>query len=156
MPFQIQGLKPHKFVSLFSLSDDELSAQGAVRMVAQSDSGFPCRISLKDAKDGECVILVHYQHQSADTPYRASAAIFVRENAQPAKLEQNEIPQQLRDRVISGRAFDKDGMMVDADVCDGKDLQGMIEQLLNLPGASYLQLHYAKHGCYAARVERAD
>ena len=31
----------------------------------------------------------------------------------------------------------------------------LIERLLANPEASYLQAHYARRGCYAARIERA-
>lgn len=156
MSFQIYGLAPESFAPLFALSADELKAVGGVHMIAKSDSGFPCRVSLEDAKPDEKVILVHYEHQSADTPYRASAAIFIRQNARQATLDKNEVPAQFRTRLISGRAFDEKGMMVDANVCDGKHLESMIERLLGLPSVSYLQLHFAKHGCYAARVERTQ
>lgn len=156
MSFQIHGLAPEKFAPFFALSADELKAVGGVYMIAKGDSGFPCRVCLEDAKPDEKVILIHYEHQSADTPYRASAAIFIRQNATQATLDKNEVPEQFRTRIISGRAFDEKGMMVDADVCDGKNLESMIEQLLGLPSVSYLQLHYAKHGCFAARVEPAQ
>jgi hypothetical protein len=46
-------------------------------------------------------------------------------------------------------------MMIDADVVDGAAAADLFERLLSNPEASYLQVHNAKRGCYAARVERA-
>lgn len=46
------------------------------------------------------------------------------------------------------------GMIVDATLCAGTELEGSIKQLLQLDTVTYLHLHYAKHGCYACRVDR--
>ena len=46
-------------------------------------------------------------------------------------------------------------MMIDADVSEGEATAALIERLLANPEASYLQAHYARRGCYAARIERA-
>ena len=53
------------------------------------------------------------------------------------------------------RGYDAEGMLVDADLVDGQALEAKIEQLFAEPRIAYLQLHFAKPGCYAARVERA-
>jgi len=46
-------------------------------------------------------------------------------------------------------------MLAAADVVDGKELAAAIERLLNELRTQYLHVHFAKPGCYAARVERA-
>jgi hypothetical protein len=45
--------------------------------------------------------------------------------------------------------------MLDADIAEGREARPLIERLLALPEAAYLHAHYAKRGCYAARIERA-
>ena len=45
--------------------------------------------------------------------------------------------------------------MIDAELVDGRDLEGLIERFLSNPDAAYLHAHYAKRGCYAARIDRA-
>ncbi len=65
------------------------------------------------------------------------------------------MPEQLRRRLLSVRAFDKDDMLTGADVVDGQALEGLIDRLFADPEAAYLHVHFARHGCYAARVERA-
>jgi hypothetical protein len=153
MQYRISGLPAEPFQHLFALSDAELQRHGAVRRVAE-DSGYPCRISLTDAKAGDEVILVNYEHQDADTPYRSRYAIYVRPGERRYDAT-GEIPEQLRKRLLSVRAFDAAGMLVDADVTEGKGLEAQIERFFAMPAVDYIHLHYARPGCYAARVDRA-
>lgn len=154
MSFRITGLPPHSFRHLFGLPDDELAKHGARRYVADTKPGYPDRIEVRDAEPGETLILVNYVHQPADNPYRASHAIFVREGAQTPYDRTNEIPDAMRLRQISLRAFDADDMMVDADVVDGREMESIIERFFADPRIAYIHAHYAKRGCYAARIDR--
>jgi hypothetical protein len=129
--------------------------RSAKRFVADEKPGFPDRVELRDVDLGESVILVNYVHQPADTPFRASHAIFVREGAEHAYVAVNKIPDLLRLRPISVRAFNSSHWMIDADVCSDQQLDGVIQKFLSNPSVDYMQLHFAKRGCYAARVERA-
>lgn len=65
------------------------------------------------------------------------------------------VPEPMRVRPISLRAFDRDDEMIDADIVEGERLAGSIERMLAEPAAHYLHAHYARRGCYAARVDRA-
>lgn len=155
MSFQIHSLPYARFSPLFKLSDAELARAGATRMVADTKPGFPCRVSLADAEPGEIVMLLNFEHQSANSPYRATHAIFVRENAEQAFPGVGEVPQVLTTRLVSIRAFDRKHYMVDADVVDGSELSEAVPAMLRNPEVSYLQLHNAKPGCFAASVTRA-
>ena len=64
-------------------------------------------------------------------------------------------PEQLRTRLLALRAFDAEGMMIAFALVKGRELEGAIETQLAAPSASYLHVHYAAPGCYAARVDRA-
>ncbi|HWP15438.1 MAG TPA: DUF1203 domain-containing protein, partial [Xanthobacteraceae bacterium] len=150
--FRITGLPAENFAHLFSLDDAELAALGAVRRTA--DRGAPCRISLTDATPGEDVILTNYEHHAVDSPYRMRFAIYVRKGETTFDAI-DEVPKQLRTRTLAVRAFDKDGMMVERDLVEGTELEGVIERLLALPSAAYLHVHFAAPGCYAARIDRA-
>jgi hypothetical protein len=125
------------------LSDEDLANRSAKRYVASAKSGFPDRIEMRDAEPGERLILVNYVHQPADTPYRASHAVFVLEGAEKSYDAVNEVPEVLLRRLIEG------------DVCDGRQLDATIHKFLAKPEVAYLHAHYAKPGCYAARIERA-
>jgi Protein of unknown function (DUF1203) len=155
MNFQIKALPIAPFAPLFAMSDDELRRHGAVRRVVDSRPGFPCRVSLEDAEIGERVLLLNFEHQPADSPYRSRHAIFVREDAAEAHPAVGEVPELFRRRLLSVRAFDANGMMVEADVVDGQLLEFAITKMLANRAVAYLHLHNAKPGCYAARVDRA-
>ena len=80
MNYTVRGLSPEPFLPLYGLSDGELAERLARRVVVDG-SGFPERIEMRDAQVGETLLLVNFEHQSADTPYRSSHAIYVREGA---------------------------------------------------------------------------
>lgn len=151
--FRLRGLPAQDFDHLFAMSDAELVQANALRMTADG-AGYPCRISLTDANPGDAVILVNYMHHRAATPYRASFAIYVRPGEQTYDAV-NQVPVQLRQRLLSVRAYDASGMLRTADVVAGNELEPSVQTLLQDPQVSYLHVHFAKPGCYAALIERA-
>ena len=155
MSFVVSALPAEPFAPLFALSDEDLAARGAMRRTVDSKPGFPCRVTLEDAEPGETVLLLNYEHQPADTPFRASHAIYVREGGPEAELAEDEVPQLFRHRIMSLRAFSEAGMMLAAEVAPGAELEPAVERLLAKPDVAYLHAHYAGMGCYAARIDRA-
>ncbi|MDO9489141.1 MAG: DUF1203 domain-containing protein [Sphingomonadaceae bacterium] len=155
MSFRILGLDPAPFRHLYGLPDDALARHGAQRMVAPAPNSFPDRIELRDLDPGETAILLNYEHQPADTPFRSRHAIFVREGAEAAFDAVDVIPEPIRIRPISLRAFDAAGMMIDADLADGAAIAPLISRFFADASVAYLHAHYAERGCYAARIERA-
>jgi hypothetical protein len=155
MSFQISGLSVAPFAPLFGLSDAELAKRSIVRHTADKAPGFPCRVSLRDAEPGETLLLLNYEHLAVASPYRSSYAIYVREYAEEARVAVNEVPDVLRRRLLSLRAFDEQGMLLEADVADGRDIEPLIEKMLERREVEYLHVHNAKPGCFAARVDRA-
>ncbi len=153
MDFQISALKIDQFRHLFGQDSKWLARQGVQRKVVDYNPGFPCRVSLRDAEVGEKVLLMNYEHQSKSTPYRSSHAIFVREWANQAIPDRNEVPEMLRHRLLSVRAFDASGVMIDAGVTDGDRLETLIKQMLANESTDNLHIHNAKTGCYVALVE---
>jgi len=155
MSFVVSALPVAPFQPLFALSDAELAGRGIVRRTVEGP-GAPCRVTLADAEVGETVLLLNYEHQPADTPFRSRHAIFVREGAADTAFAPGEIPPVFRARkFLSLRAFDEAGMMVDADLVATAELDGAIPRLLADPQVAYLHAHYAGAGCYAARIDRA-
>jgi hypothetical protein len=148
------GLDPKPFQHLFGQPAEELGKQGVVRYLVDSKPGYPDRIELRDAEPGESVLLLNYTHQPADNPYRSSHAIFVLEGASVAYDRSDEVPDAMRIRPMSLRAFDADDLMVDADVVDGHQLERLIARFLADPRVAYVHAHYARRGCYAARIDR--
>jgi hypothetical protein len=154
MSFRITGLSPQPFRPLFGLSDEALSAHGARRLIVDGTANIPDRIEVRDAEPGESVLLLNYEHQPAKTPFQASHAIFVREWAGAAYDRTDEIPPAMRTRTLSLRAFDADDFMIDADLVDGREVQTLIARMFAHPKVAYIHAHYAKWGCYAARIDR--
>jgi len=154
MSFRINGLPAEQFSSWFALNDEQLKQRSARRVVAADKPGYPCRISLTDADVGDEVLLINYEHQPVDSPYRASHAIYIRAGEQTFDAV-DEIPAMLRKRLLSVRGFDAQHMLTAADVVEGTALEAAIEKFFAQPETAYLHLHFAKPGCYAARVERA-
>jgi len=155
MSFRISGLPAAQFAGLIGLPDAELAAHDAVRVVADRHPGFPCRVSLRDAQPGETLLLLSYEHLAVASPYRSRYAIYVRENAEDARLQVGEVPEVLHGRLLSLRAFSGAGMLLDADVVETPQLIPAIERLLAPSEVAYLHVHNAKPGCFAARVDRA-
>lgn len=153
MSFRITGLSPQPFAHLFGMTDAELAAHGALRF---SGEGLPDRVELRDTVADETVLLVNHEHQPADTPYRSRHAIFVRERAGATFDAVDTVPEALRRRLLSLRAFDAAGMMVDADLVDGQAVEDLITRLLARSEVDYIHAHFARRGCYAALIRRAS
>ena len=153
--FRITGLTPEPFQHLFGLPDDELARHGAKRYVANTKPGFPCRIEMRDAEPGETVLLLNHTCQAAETPYRASHAIFVREGATETFDRVDQVPEVMRVRLLSLRAYDAAGMMLDAEIVEGADVEKLIARLFANQEVNYIHAHNAKRGCYSGRIDRA-
>ncbi len=155
MSFRALGLPLSPFEPLFALDDAALAARGMRRVTADEKPGYPCRVSLQDAEPGERLILLPFEHQGAHSPYRASGPIFVREAAGAPFDDAGIVPPVLRGRLLSLRAYDAAGFMVDAEVVPGDEIEPVIVRLFACDEVSTIHVHNAKRGCYACRIERA-
>ena len=155
MTYRISGLEPSQFAHLVGLSDEELQRHGAVRMTANGQPSFPCRIQLDDAKAGETLLLVNHVSHEGNNPYRASHAIFVSESALEAASYEREIPPALDRRILSLRAFDGEGMMVDAALAQPGEADPVIRRMLANDAVDHVDAHTAIRGCFMARADRA-
>ena len=153
MTFRISGLAAEPFEHYFTMDDTDLAQAGAVRRVADAKPGFPCRISLTDADVGEEVLLINFEHLPTDSPYRSRHAIYIRRNEQRFDAV-DDVPDMLRTRLLSVRAFDDAGMMRAAEVVEGVDIERIIAAQFADADTRYLHIHFAKPGCFAARVDR--
>jgi hypothetical protein len=155
MSFRVIGLDPEPFKRFYGLPTEELARVGVERYTVDTNPGFPDRVGMRDLDLGETALLLNYVHQPADTPYRSSHAIFIHEGAERRFEACDQIPDVVRRRTISLRAFNKTGGMVDADLVDGREIEPLIARLFANADTSYLHAHYAQRGCYACRIERA-
>ena len=153
MTYRIRGLEPAPFAPLFALSDVELEAKGMTRMPVDNPN-FPCRITLRDCEIGDEVLLLNHVSHDGRNPYRASHAIFVSKSATAAADYVDAVPPALDRRILSLRAFDDEGMMVDAALVQPGEADPAIRKLLADPAAAHIDAHNAIRGCFAARIDR--
>ena len=154
MTYRIEGLALADFTDLLALDDAQLAEHNAVRVIAGADKGWPCRVSLEDAKAGESLILFNHVSHDVATPYRNAYAIFVRDDAVDAQTYIDQTPPVFEGRPMALRAFDKDGMLRDAALALPGHADTKIRALFDMPQIAYIHAHNAAHGCFSARVER--
>lgn len=152
--FQLRGLPHSPFEAMFEWPDDALAAVGARRCIAGEDFGFPCRVSLEDARAGEELLLLPFEHQPAASPYRASGPIFVRRGATQCVLPPGVVPPYVARRLISWRAYDAAHDMIDADVGEGTGLALELERAFSREEVAYVHLHNARRGCFSCLASR--
>lgn len=154
MAFRIEGLEPTAFASLFAMENKCLTQAGMI-MVEADDDDYPCRVALAGAAKGDRLLLLNYEHQPAQTPYRSAHAIYVAQGSRKRGVFVDEIPPIMHSRMLSIRAFDANDIMIDADIVEGAQASQVIERLFANGRADYLHIHFAKRGCFAAVVRRS-
>jgi hypothetical protein len=154
MDYRITGLQRGPFAPLFDMDDAELAEHGARRVVAGADKGWPCRVSLQDAKAGESLILLNHVSHDVATPYKSSYAIYVREQADTPAEYVGQIPPVFEGRPMALRAFDDEGMLRNAALALPGEADAKIRDLFAAGEIAYIHAHNAAHGCFAAKVER--
>ncbi len=154
--FVISGLDPKLFEKYYGMNSSQLEKTGIRKSVVDSYPGYPCRVSLEDAQIGEEVYLFNFEHHQTDSPYRSSGPIFIRKNAPPAVPGVNEIPKMLIHRVLSLRAYDQEGMMLDASTLNGSQLRSKLSELFERKEIAYIHVHNAGPGCYNCIARRVS
>jgi hypothetical protein len=154
MTYRIEGLRRADFAALFAMSNAELAAQNAVRVTA-TGPGYPCRVSLKDAKAGEQLILLNYTSHDVATPYRSSYAIYVREDGEEIAPLVDDTPPVFEGRPLGLRAFDQEGMLRNAALALPGQADAKIRELFAGDDIAYIHAHNAAHGCFSARIDRS-
>lgn len=154
MSFVVTGLSAEPYVHLYGLSDEDLKRHGAYRYTADVSPGFPDRVEMRDAQVGETLLLVNHASMDADTPYRTSHAIFILEGVQDTYRSVNSIPDVMHRQLLSLRAFDAEGMMLDAELAQGDAIKETAVRFLTNPDVDRIHAHYALRGCYAGLIKR--
>ncbi|MCJ2186131.1 DUF1203 domain-containing protein [Novosphingobium beihaiensis] len=136
------------------MTSEELAQIGARRVIADADRGFPCRISLEDARAGESLILLNHVSHDVANPFRTAYAIYVREQACEPEPWIDSLPPVFAGRALSLRGFDAQGMLCDAALAQPEETEEKIRALFENPQVAGIHAHNAAHGCFAARIER--
>jgi len=155
MAYRIEGLAAERFAELRALPEQALAARGALRVTADAERGFPCRVSLDFAAPGESVLLLNHVSMDAPTPYRTAYAIYVRDQAGEAASFENRLPPVLDGRMLSLRAFDAEGMLRGALLAEPGQAEGRIAGLFEDEDVESIHAHSPAYGCFLARIGRA-
>ncbi len=148
MTYQITGISPKDI----DLNEGETSA---IYVTATSKPGFPCRVTLEDADEGEKLVLFNHVSHDVRSPYRSSYAIYARPGAEQAAQYTDEVPPVFEGRPLGMRAFGGDAMLKTAALAMPGQADE-IRQLFELHEVDYIDVHNAAHGCFVARVERFE
>lgn len=153
--FVYHGLDAAPFRHLFDLDAAGLAAVHAVRVTADEPDAYPCRLTLEDAEPGAELILCNHTHLGLASPYAARGPVYVgRAGLDRGTVATRRVPGAIRRRLLSVRAYDGRGMMVAGEVVEGTALEPVLERLFTASETAFVHLHFARRGCYAARVER--
>ncbi|HYE29723.1 MAG TPA: DUF1203 domain-containing protein [Allosphingosinicella sp.] len=155
MAYRIEGLSAERFTPLRGLPQDALAARRAIRVTADSERGFPCRVSLDFAAPGESVLLLNHVSMEAPTPYCTAYAIYVRENAGQAAAFEDRLPPVLDGRLLSLRAFDAEGMLRGALLAEAREAEERIAGLFEDEAVASIHAHSPAYGCFLASIGRA-
>jgi hypothetical protein len=138
-----------------STTDEARRSRGAVPAVA-GDGPYPVRCCLSDAPDAHGVILTSVMPFWGESPYAAAGPVYVHAERCTGHAERvGEVPEMLRGRLLSVRAYDGAHMLTGTEVLPGTELEGAIARLLGDAPDAYLHVHFAGPGCYACRIDRA-
>ncbi len=155
MTYIVRGLSAKPFLHLYGLSEKELAGFGVTRLFVDTCPGFPDRIEMCEIAVGAHVLLLNHVSMALNTPYRAAHAIFIREGAVDAYEARNEVPAVMFDRLLSLRAFDAKGMMVDAVLAKGDDIEAATLRFFANPEVKTIHAHNAARGCYSGEIVRS-
>jgi hypothetical protein len=151
MTYRIAGLDGAQFAPLWAMT--EPARRGARRTIAGTDRGYPCRVTLEDARAGERLILLQHVHHDVAGPYRSAFAVFVREFAAQAVYEDC-CPPCFEGRTLSLRGYDAEGDLIEARLAAPGGEDAAIRALFANRTIAYINAHNAAAGCFSARIER--
>lgn len=152
--YRIVALPAENFSAYFEMDECQLAAAGGRLLTANEQPSFPCRVSLEDAKVGDTILAISYEHLPETSPYRAAGPIFVRRGAATAELGVGEIPAMLQHRLLSVRAYSDEHRMVRAEVTEGGQLESLLDSFFADETVVYVDIHNARPGCYNCRAVR--
>ena len=154
MTYRIEGLRSEAYAGLLGLADDDLAERGARRVTADSNPGFPCRVTLEDAEPGESLILFNHVSHDVPTPFRSAYAVYVRETAAEPACYVDEPPPVFAGRALGLRGFDGEGMLRGALLALPGEADEKIRALFDRPEIETIHAHNAAAGCFAAKIVR--
>ena len=127
-----------------------------VKIFNSERGGLPCRRCLNETAGGEDVLLGSYSLLRPGGVYWTPSPIFVHTGQCRRYDAVDHIPDIVRRRLVSLRAYGEDDMVLyDLGVIsDGRAIDAPLQHILADARCSYVNIHTAKPGCMLCRVER--
>ena len=118
---------------------------------------YPCRHCLREASGKTGMLLLSYQTPRPKSVYGQPTAIFLCAAGCARFNEPDTIPDIVRNRVVSFRAFRADGMMIyDAnEIVEGDGQALAVRRIFSRDDVAYINAHTAKAGCLLCHIDRA-
>jgi uncharacterized protein DUF1203 len=118
--------------------------------------GEPLRCCLRDAKDGESLVLVNYRPELPEgSPYQETGAVFVHTDGCTGPSSLTEYPADFYGRSQVLRAYDERGWIHPASrTHDGTDPEQAIASVLAEPGVVAIHSRNVVYGCFMFAITR--
>ncbi|MBC7636107.1 MAG: DUF1203 domain-containing protein [Acetobacteraceae bacterium] len=121
-----------------------------------SDGAAPCRHCLREAKPGDAMLLGSYHMPGPIGIYWTPSPIFVHAEPCAAYDQMDHVPETVRARLVSVRAYDANQMCLYdlGQAVDGIDVDPSLARAISDPRTAFVNIHTAKPGCMLCRVQR--
>jgi Protein of unknown function (DUF1203) len=135
----------------------DLDASGNPVESVTAEGGEPVRCCLRDAVDGEAVILFGYAPDIPTSPYREVGPVFAHATPCEGPTSTDAYPAGWIGRAQVLRAYDARGWIHPSTrVHDGADPMALIDEMLGDPEVVQVHSRNVAYGCYMFRATRAD
>jgi len=123
--------------------------------IVDAPTGYPCRITLEEARRGERVLLFRHRPFASDGPYAEEGPVFARLESPPAQLGQCELPPFLANRkLVSVKRYDARHAIAGAEVVNPEECGLAISRALDDQEVAYVHVRNAGYGCFLFRADR--
>jgi len=121
-----------------------------------ADHPAPCRHCLSESAVGAPILLGSYHFGRPIGVYWTPSPVFIHAEACRRFGQPNIVPEIVRRRLVSVRAYDADDMCLYdlGDVSDGGEVDWLINRALADARTDYVNIHTARPKCFLCRVER--
>jgi Protein of unknown function (DUF1203) len=127
------------------------------RRIAMGGSA-PCRHCLRDAAEGDALLLGSYDLPHPQGTYWTPSPIFLHAEPCPRFVADDILPPVLHvgGRLVSIRSYDaEENCLYDlGEVVEGTDAEAPLRRAVDDPRTRFINIHTAKPGCMLCRVER--
>lgn len=116
--------------------------------------GSPLRCCLRDAAEGELIVLIAYRPRGGAGAYAEVGPVFIHAQACGGYRTVLRYPEGFRHRQQVFRAYDGLGRICDAVVVEGADAESVLRGLLQRSEVAVVQSRNVRYGCFMFLVSR--